>query len=301
MNKRNSSAIFISLLFILFSTVILVVLLLFFSTDTLQPGSSDLDSDYEDNITVDDIEEKEIEAVNLQDVIDNWVATISGNKSILVYDLDRNEAVGNYNVEELYNTASLYKLFVVYEGYRRVQNGVWAKDEVAGNTGRTILECLDLAIRESNSPCAETLWAMIGHDELDKIVRSDFGIQNSIISKLISNAEDILEIMKIFYNHVDITDLELVARLKDSFLNQPMTSYDWRQGLPSGFSDRVNVYNKVGWAWGDGRWDIYHDAAIIEFPELNRNFIVVIMTNYVSNEKIAELGNMIEQYIISTY
>ena len=39
---------------------------------------------------------------------------------------------------------------------------------------------------------------------------------------------------------------------------------------------------------------IYHDAAIIEFPEKDRHFIVVVMTNKVSYQQIRKLGTMIE-------
>ena len=88
----------------------------------------------------------------------------------------------------------------------------------------------------------------------------------------------------------------LIAQIKDSFLNQPATTYNWRQGLPSGFS-KANVYNKVGWAYNadGGYWNIYHDAAIVEFPESNRHFIVVVMTNQVPFEAIRTLGTKIEE------
>ncbi len=236
------------------------------------------------------------EKVDFQSVIDNWVARVNGNRSVLIYDLDRNEIAGEYNASENYNTASLYKLFVVYEGYLRVQFGEWDGNAAAGSTGYNILKCLDLSIRESYSPCAETLWAQIGHNELDEIIAAKFGIINSDISGLMSNATDIMKIMQIFYTHEEITDDNLIAQMKDSFLNQPRTTYDWRQGLPSGFG-RAEVYNKVGWAYNpSGYWDIYHDAAIVKFPEDERNFIVVVMTNKVDFIKIRELGSKIEEY-----
>ena len=99
--------------------------------------------------------------------------------------------------------------------------------------------------------------------------------------------------MKIFYGHKEITDENLMATMKDSFLNQPTTTYNWRQGLPSGFA-KASVYNKVGWEWNGSSWNIYHDAAIVEFPELNRHFIVVVMTNQVPFQKIRTLGTEIE-------
>ena len=266
------------------------------SNDAIGEKIADKESAYENT---DLTGKNELKKIGFQGAIDEWANTIKGNKSVLIYDLERDEEVGSFNVDEEYNTASLYKLFVVYEGYRRIQSGEWGADEQVGTTGYTILECLDLAIRESYSPCAESLWGRIGHEELDKIIQNDFKITESNISGLISNVKDILKIMKIFYEHVEITNENLVARMKDSFLNQPATTYNWRQGLPSGFSSAVNVYNKVGWEWGDGVWNIYHDAAVVEFPEEHRHFIVVVMTNYVSNGDIARLGTMIEnQYVL---
>ena len=231
--------------------------------------------------------------VDFQPVVDEWVQSVSGNRSVAIYDLDRDEIAASYNLSENYNTASLYKLFVVYEGYRRIQNGEWQADAPAGSTGYSILKCLDLAIRESYSPCAETLWAKIGHAELDQIIATDFGIVDSSISTLTSNAQDITKMMKLFYAHPNITDANLITVMKDSFLNQPTTTYNWRQGLPSGFAS-AKVYNKVGWDYNPaGYWNVYHDAAIVEFPD-GRHFVVVVMTNQVPFEKMRLFGSELE-------
>lgn len=236
------------------------------------------------------------EKIDFQLVVDAWIKSVNGNKSVLIYDLDREEIVGKYDADAQHETASLYKLFVVYEGYRRLENDEWGAVDVAGRTGHTIIECLDLAIRESNSICAETLYAMIGYDELEEIVKNDFNITNTSVEDLASNANDIARIMKLFYDHPDIKNTELIARMKDSFLNQPITEYNWRQGLPSGFSDNARIYNKAGWSYNEDekQWDIYNDASIVEFPEANRHFVVVIMTNRVPYQKIREFGTMIE-------
>ena len=251
-------------------------------------------------VSVEELAKELPEKVDFQPTVETWAAGAGGSRSVLIYDLKRGEVAGAYGTSESYNTASLYKLFVVYEGYRRVQRGEWDKTAMVGTTGYNILKCLDLAIRESYSPCAETLWAIIGHDELDRIIEKDFKITESKISGLLSNPGDIMKMMKTFYEHEEIIDEELVAVMKDSFLNQPVTTYDWRQGLPSGFSAGVNVYNKVGWDWNGKSWNVYHDAAIVEFPELGRHFIVIVMTNQVPYQKIRELGGMIEGVVRST-
>ena len=238
--------------------------------------------------------------IDFQSVIESWAAEAGGKKSVVIYDLDRDETVGEYNADATYNTASLYKLFVVYEGYRRIENGAWQRTDPAGQTGKTILRCLDLAIRESNSPCAETLWSLIGHATLDEIIVQDFKITDSNISALLSTPTDIAKMMQIFYEHNEIKDEELVATMQDSFLNQPVTTDDWRKGLPSGFPADVKVYNKVGWDWNGKSWNVYHDAAIVEFPEQNRHFVVVVMTSEVKNKKIAELGTLISDTVKSS-
>lgn len=241
-------------------------------------------------------------AVGLQAEIESWVNNAGGNSSIVIYDLDNQTTLASHKTSETYGTASLYKLFVVYEGYRRLENGSWNADDFISSAGHTRLECLDLAIRESYSPCAEALWNEIGHENLDNIIKNDFKITNSDISNLESNAKDILKIMQLFYKHPDITNPEYIARMKDSFLNQPTTDYNWRQGLPSGFKT-ANVYNKVGWEYNASKkfWNIYHDTAIIEFPEQNRHFIIVAMTNKIDFSKIANLGTIVENYLLQNY
>ena len=288
---------------LVFATTILVLGVLFLMQRPSGDGASDIDeivAPTEEDEGIDEAAKTEVQSVDFQAVVEDWASSVGGSKSIMIYDLDKNELVGEYNSEEDYNTASLYKLFVVYEGYRRVESGVWPKDEYLAATSQTILECLDLAIRESDSTCAEALWGIIGHEELDRIIRDDYKITSSDISSLISNPRDILKMMQLFYQHADVTDPTLIERMQDSFLNQPVTTYDWRQGLPSGFSV-AKVYNKVGWDYNlDGNyWNLYHDAAIVEFPEADRHFAVVAMTNFISPHQIKRLGTMIEESFLA--
>ena len=268
--------------------------------------SYDNDTTVADEDPMDEPEEPEPLPVEIdfQPVIDSWVTTVGGTKSVLIYDLKLDKVVGEYNISEDYNTASLYKLFVVYEGYKRVNTDEWDGKAKAGSTGYTINKCLDLAIRESYSPCAETLWSLIGHDALDTIIETEWEIVDSDISKLTSNVSDITKIMQRFYVHPDFDNPELLTAMWDSFLNQPATTYDWRQGLPSGFTE-ASVYNKVGWDYNpDGKyWNIYHDTAIVKFPlsdGTTRDFVVTVMTNKVDYKYIKNFGKMLETYFKET-
>lgn len=237
-----------------------------------------------------------IPEINFQPTVDAWVNSVGGNKGVIVYDIDLDKVAGIYNADAKFATASLYKLYVVYHGYRLVQKGEWDRNAVANGRGNTILECLDAAIRSSDSGCAEPLWSKIGHNHLDDVVNYEFNMMSVTVSSLSATAREIKDMMLMFYNHTEITDESLIAVMKDSFLNQPVTTYNWRQGLPTGFSAAAKVYNKVGWNYSpDARaWTIYDDAAIVEFPAENRHFIVVVMSGYVPYQQIARFGSEFE-------
>ena len=293
----SSTELFLIFLSLMVISMFLVLAIVLHSTilkgEETNPISQDSDIPVPEKT---EVETPSYKKYDFQPIIDQWVSQTGGNKSVIVYDLERDELIGTYNLEAYYPTASLYKLFVVYEGYLKIDSGEWEKDARAGGTGYSIIECLDLAIRESNSVCAETIWNMIGRDELDKITANDFLIDATTPSQLSSNVQDIAKMLKIYYWHRDIKDTALINQMKDSFLNQPTTEYNWRQGLPSGFK-QANVYNKVGWDYNpDSKyWNVYHDAAIVEFPEDNRHFIVVVMTSHVPFQQIKQLGTMLEE------
>lgn len=252
----------------------------------------------------------QITRVDFQPVVDSWVASVGGTKAVLIYDLDLDEVVGEYNADSVMRIESIYKIFVVYEGYRRVQSGEWDGEAACGYTGMTIVECLDRAIRESRSSAAEVLHSMIGYAELNNIMRTEFGLPGVTVDSISASAREVATMMRRFYEHPDLTDEALVARMMDSFLNQPASVGDgfcsgpcnWRRGLPSGFSEAVDVYNKVGWLGdGAGGWVYFADAALLDFKEAGRNYIAVVITSRVSNTAIAELGTAIETAFFAEY
>ena len=306
LKRKNNIWLFLVLLGMFVATAVVVCCVLCVDNFSEGDDQSKVEDSEAEVLVTQDLEslnpdvKSEFQKIDFQPVVEEWAESIGGDKGVFIYDLDRDETVASYNSTEKYSTASLYKLFVVYEGYRRLESGEWQADAPAGSTGYTIKECLDLAIRQSHSPCAETMWREIGHEELQKIVEEEFGVSDTSVGNLVSTPEDIATMLKIYYYHSDIENADLVAQMKDSFLTQPITEYNWRQGLPSGFS-RANVYNKVGWDYNPngGYWNIYDDAAIVEFPEDKRNFIVVVMTNHVSYQQVRTLGTMIEnQYVL---
>ncbi len=232
--------------------------------------------------------------IDLQSVIDDWASPLGNNVGVYIYDLDNDKEAASYNSDSIFFTASIYKLFFVYEAYLRINQGIDDPDAYFAD-GKTRIKCLDLIIRESYNPCADPLRSsMMG--EIEDIITNKFGIEDTSNGALYASSEAIADMLKIYYKHEGLSD-ELWDKIADSMLNQPTTTYNWRQGLPSGFSE-ANVYNKVGWNYDTDHWATYNDAAIVEFPDLDRHYIIVVLTKNTSNRKLVELGEEIEQAVL---
>ena len=92
----------------------------------------------------------------MQSTLDEWAESISGEYGVVISDSDGN-ILAERNPTQKFFAASIYKLYVAYEGYKQVDGGLVDPSESYIN-GNTRLECLDLIIRESDSPCAENCW-----------------------------------------------------------------------------------------------------------------------------------------------
>lgn len=240
--------------------------------------------------------------INLQPIVDEWANTIvNGKAGIMVYDLDHSRIAAEYNANEPFYAASLYKLFFVYDGYSQIENSSENPDEFfvfsydKGNL--SFATCLDLMIRESYNPCADPMRA-----DPNKFARvedfiNQFGLNGTSNAGLETTAADMVELLKIYYRHTNLSETTW-QKILDSMLNQPPTTYDWRQGLPSGFKV-ATVYNKVGWNSDNGHWTTFNDVAIIDFPEQNRHYIVAILTSDINPENIGRFGQMLENAIIN--
>lgn len=223
--------------------------------------------------------------IDLQPVVDTWDASQSGTASVVIYDLDNDKTAASLNSDRVYFGASLYKLYVAYEGYRKVTDGSYDLDD-AYLSGYTRGKCLDVMIRESYSPCAEKMWVELGKEALTNKLKT-YGITSTNMSSLQTTAADVSIILRRIATREGLSE-EHAKLYMDSMKVQPAL---YRRGLPTGFED-ITVYNKVGWNL-TREW---HDAAIVELPDGHR-YVVVVLTENVGMNNIAALGRAIEQKI----
>jgi hypothetical protein len=260
------------------------------------------------------------EKIDLQLALNQWVTSqpAAANSGVLIYDIDNDEVVARHNEDVAFRIESIYKMFVAYEGYYRVDKGQWDGTKTVFNWGDyqnrpyTINLCLDHMIRFSFSSCAEALWSWIGHDNL-QAAYNEKGFKNTSIQGLTSTPSDLTKLYQQFWNHNDLSENSW-KKIKDSMLNQTAPASagynyarNWRQGLPSGFNTAV-VYDKVGWLGdGNGNWTYYDDAAFLVFPEveknkdgekkLERHYIMIALTKNTSPKELVKLGRKIEDAV----
>lgn len=279
-------------------------------TTTIFPDQSDGTSDQSTAASDSDTADQPTTPalIDFQPLLGQWVADTRRSSQIdlgvMIYDLDHQTVVGSYQPDTVFNSASIYKLFYAYDGYREIAAGRDSADAyfitTADKGDLTLGACLDLIIRESYNGCADPLRSDPDRTARVEALISDLGLTNTTNAGLYSSARDLTRLLQLYWEHPDLTADQWTA-IQDSLLNQPPTAYDWRQGLPAGFTT-AEVYNKVGWAWNGSYWSVYNDAAIVVFPEQQRHYLIVVLTEGISSAvptPIIQLGQAIEAAVLS--
>lgn len=214
--------------------------------------------------------------VNLQPVLDDWLAKNSGTYSVVVRDLDADKIVAAHNEDTAYFMASLYKLYVAYLAYLDIQNGKHNLDEPFLNTW-TRGKCLDEMIRTSHSPCGEKYMA-----ELDRAVIEDrlkpYDFTGTDYGAFVTTAHDSDLILARIHKRRDLNDKHT------NLLLDAMKGNIYRDALVKGVPADATAYDKVGF-----RETVeYHDVAIVALSG-NRNYAISILTKSAGSRRIADL------------
>jgi beta-lactamase class A len=223
----------------------------------------------------------------IQKTVDDWAMEVGGITSVIITDYE-GDVLAQKDSDKQYFAASIYKLYVAYAGYQQIDDGEVDPQEIYIN-GNTRIQCLDLMIRDSDSPCAEKLWNELGREELTRQLEG-YGILNTSMSAITTSAKDAALLLSRIESGEGLSEASRLAFL-DSMKTQETL---YRRGLPSGFSDSVTVYNKVGW----NELKEWHDAAIVEFSD-GRKLIVSVFTENVGISNVSELAARLEKVLLS--
>ncbi|MDK2899345.1 MAG: beta-lactamase class [Patescibacteria group bacterium] len=280
----------IKLIAIILFTIILCITIVIFHKNIklqdklIQPIRQEQGQKQETNIPVTTAEEiaKTADAMalakanlRLATIVDPLEITYDNKIGAVIIDLSNN-ATATINADQEFVTASIYKLFVAYGIYHKIDAGMLSLDKIINSNGayRTINQCLDLMITISDNSCGYSLGKLYGWAELDTLLA-----YNGYISTMTNNydaydnltvdkhttANDVALLLQRLYNgdllSKSSTD-NFIGLLKASKLN------NW---LPSGLPENTVIAHKVGTLYG-----YVHDAGIIYGTK--KDIVVVLLT-----------------------
>ena len=224
------------------------------------------------------------DATALQTALDAWDASVGSQASVVIADVD-GTVLASIDPDRVYFAASIYKLYVAYAGYQQVDAGLVDPSESYIN-GNTRLECLDLMIRESDSPCAEKMWVEFGRQTLTDQLEG-YGLSNTDMTNIRTPAAD----AAIMLGRIARSQ-ELSIQSQQRYL-ESMRTQIYRDALNAGFSDTITVYNKIGF----NEIQEYHDTAIVQLPN-GEQLIVSVLTDGVGTRNIAQLARDLEAILL---
>lgn len=219
-------------------------------------------------------------AIKAQQILDEWAAKHGGETwGVAIENTGSDPWKASVNGGKAFNSDSLYKLFVAYLAYQKIDTGIYnPTDHYLGAWNRQ--QCLDEMIRNSNSPCAERWMAELGKAAIQNMINS-YGLTGTSMASLTASPADVSTLLKRLQAGEDLSS-NSTRLFMDSMLGQ-----NYRNGLPKGFAP-WQVYDKVGFS----EYNEYHDAGIITLPNGDR-LLIVVMTNNASSRLIAQLASQI--------
>lgn len=221
-------------------------------------------------------------STGIRALITYFVQTHPGTYGVSFRELGGQGRAADYEAENVFVTASTYKLFVAYSTIRRVDNGTWSWSDKDISDGRDRGKCFDDMIVLSDNACAVALLHGVGYQDVTDEAHAIGSTHTSFVDGNTphSTAGDEAH----FLTRLATNTLPISSSGRSKMLGD-MKRQVYRQGIPSGTD--AAVADKVGFLWG-----LLHDAAIVYSPK--GTYVLVVMTDHSSWANIAALTRQIE-------
>lgn len=213
------------------------------------------------------------ESSQIQNLLNTFGQQYAGVVHIAVIDLD-DGATGDYDATTPIVSASVYKLFVAYGIYQKIDAGDLTTNSPVTATGGTVGSCLTAMITVSDNDCGKALGDMVGWATLDSQLHAmgytattlnNYDKNGNVTDDKMTSASDVARFLQQLYQGKLLSQAStsaLINLLKDDELN------DW---LPSGLPSGTVIAHKTGALYG-----YVHDAGIVYSP--NGNYIVAMLS-----------------------
>jgi len=275
----NKHSILVHLFIFILSIISILIFSIFF--DNTLPSANDPVVIDEPKVVVEPHYEN-ISAAVMSESLAQYVQSLGGSYSISMVEISGDQRIVSYNDKQPSTSASTYKLYVAYSVLKRIEEGLWNwSDNFLG--GQDVSSCFDDMIVNSDNNCAEAFLSKIGGAAVITEAHS-IGCYDIVFSS-VNYAKATSSDLALFLTKLEKGQILNQQSSRDRLIDA-MKRNVYREGIPAA-SNGV-VANKVGFIEA-----ILNDAAIIYNP--TGVYVLVIMTNHSSWEKIASITSKIEE------
>jgi len=211
----------------------------------------------------------------LQTITDNMANSYGANIGLVVTDLS-NGASASTNADTQFVSASIYKLFVAYDVYKKIDAGsVSYNDDLARyGTSGSVSTCLTAMITVSDNDCGKALGKLVVWADLDTLlakegyshtVLNNYDATGTLVCDKLTSASDVARLLEKLY------DGTLLSKTSSAQFIELLKGDDIDYMLPAGFPSGTVIAHKVGFL------DQYqHDAGIVYGTK--KTMLVVMLT-----------------------
>lgn len=214
----------------------------------------------------------------LQSLVSYWAQTHGGKYGITLKDVS-GSIVASHNGNVQFTSASIYKMYLAYVVYGKVESGSMSLSE-ATSIGSNVGTCIDAMIVRSDNTCAVALGNSVGWQSNNALLHAKgYGSTSLVSGNHLTTSNNTTDLLMNLYKG-SFNNAEHRAALL-SMMNRQI----YRSGIPAG-SKGSSVANKVGFLDG-----LNHDAAIIYHPK--GTYVLTVLSSGSSFAQISDLAKQI--------
>ncbi|NTV31029.1 serine hydrolase [candidate division WWE3 bacterium] len=223
--------------------------------------------------------------------INELVHNFPGKAAIVITNLNDFSKQYSVNDHEIFETASLYKLWVMATVYQEIERGTLTEDEVlieatSESPAVTIKDAVRQMITVSDNPLATTLVEKVGFITIKNFLTEHQMTDSILGTPAYTSAHDINLFWELLYQRKlanTSNTTTMVSMLLDQQLNE---------GLPRYVEPSVLIAHKTGYLNG-----LFHDAGVVYLH--NRPYAVSVLSQSDQKDAGQELAGQITKTLVS--
>jgi hypothetical protein len=229
-------------------------------------------------------------SAQLQAVLDSWAKSHSTQQwSVVVQGLGTDSSSASVLGNSSFNTASMYKLFMMYPLFQSYSLSSLSSSyvNVDGRGSVSLKSCVELMIKNSDNPCGEAVGKRLGWARATTMLKK-LGLKSTnlnIPNGTVTSAADTALFLQKLYNG------QLMNSEDQQYLLSLMQQQRYRSGIPAGCAGCI-VSDKTG-----DIGIVRHDAGVIQYS--GKTYVLSIFTSGASYAQIAQLTRQIQTLISS--